>query len=200
MTTAPALISPAPVSVSPPSITLPASVTPPPAAPSTAAVFDSAVAPARERTRFALMFGPFASTAEAEKLERTLIRAGHGTVRTRQATAPAMYAVLIERVPTANDARAIIATLREQGIGEAAMTSTDPVGVRVGDPRPLRGAVELAERLRKAGYRVRVAAQPTERAAYVIRHGNFATRDEAEARHRELTRLSVPSAQVVPVR
>jgi cell division septation protein DedD len=95
----------------------------------------------------------------------------------------------------------IIAALREHGIGEASIASTDPVAVRVGDARPLRGAVELAERLRKAGYRVRVAAQsPTERAGYVIRHGSFATRDEAEARHRELARLSVPSAQVVPVR
>jgi len=80
------------------------------------------------------------------------------------------------------------------------MTSTDPVVVRIGEPRPLRGAVELADRLRKAGYRVRVAAQPGERVAYVIRHGSFATRDEAEARHRELARLSVPSAQVVSVR
>jgi hypothetical protein len=47
---------------------------------------------------------------------------------------------------------------------------------------------------------VRVAAQPSEGVAYVIRHGSFATRDEAEARHRELARLSVPSAQVVSVR
>jgi hypothetical protein len=74
------------------------------------------------------------------------------------------------------------------------------VAVRVGEPRPLRGAVELADRLRKAGYRVRVAAQAGEGVAYVIRHGSFATRDEAEARHRELARLSVPSAQVVSVR
>jgi polysaccharide biosynthesis transport protein len=200
VTTAPALVSPPPVNAPPPSITPRASITPPPVAPSTAAVFESAAAPAREATRFALMFGPFASTAEAEKLERTLIKAGHDTVRTRQATSPAVYAVLIERVPTPNDARAIIAALREQGIGDASIASTDPVAVRVGDLRPLRGAVELAERLRKAGHRVRVAAQPSERVAYVIRHGSFATRDEAEARHRELARLSVPSAQVVPVR
>jgi uncharacterized protein involved in exopolysaccharide biosynthesis/Mrp family chromosome partitioning ATPase len=194
MTTPPALVSPAPVSAPPPSIT------PPPAAPSTAAVFESPSAPARDATRFGLMFGPFASTAEAEKLERTLIKAGHDSVRTRRATSPAVYAVLIDRVPTPNDARAIIAALREQGMGDASIASTDPVAVRVGEPRPLRGAVELAERLRKAGYRVRVAAQPSERVAYVIRHGSFATRDEAEARNRELARLSVPFAQVVPVR
>jgi cell division protein FtsN len=165
-----------------------------------AAVFEAPIPPAQDARRFGLMFGPFASTAEAEKVERTLIKAGHDSLRTRQAPGPALYAVLIERVPTAQDARAIISALREQGLGEASITSTDPVVVRVAEPRPLRGAVELADRLRKAGYRVRVAAQPGERVGYVIRHGSFATRDEAEARNRELARLNVPSAQVVPVR
>ena len=112
-----------------------------------------------------------------------------------------MYAVLIERIPTVNEARALIGVLREQAIGEAAVVSTEPVVVRVGDAYPLRGAVALAERVRKAGYRVRVAAQPSDKGgAYVVRHGNFATREEAEARSRELARLSVPAAQVVPVR
>jgi cell division protein FtsN len=153
-----------------------------------------------EPARFALVYGPFASAAEAEKLERTLIRAGHGTVRRRQEAGPTMYAVLIERVPTAHDARTIINALREQGMGEASVASTDPLVVRVGERRPLRGAVELAERVRKAGYQVRVAAERNERAAYIIRHGDFATRGEAEARRRELARLRVPAAQVVQVR
>jgi hypothetical protein len=47
---------------------------------------------------------------------------------------------------------------------------------------------------------VRVAAQPGVRGAFMIRHGTFATRDEAETRSRELDRLSVPPAQVVQVR
>ena len=47
---------------------------------------------------------------------------------------------------------------------------------------------------------MRVAAQPTDQVAFLIRHGSFATREEAEARSRELARLSVPAAQVVPVR
>jgi cell division septation protein DedD len=154
----------------------------------------------KEGSRFAVMFGPFATAADADKLERTLIRAGHPTVRTRADAGPTVFAVLIERVPTAHDARTMINVLREQGMGEATIASTEPLVVRVGDPRPLRGAVELAERVRKAGYQVRVAARPNPSVAYIIRHGNFATRDEAEARSRELTRLSVPAAQVVQVR
>ena len=150
--------------------------------------------------RFAVMFGPFTAAADAEKLERTLIRAGHETLRTRRDAGPTVYAVLIERVPTAHDARTIINVLREQGVGEASIASTDPLVVRVGEPRPLRGAVELAERVRKAGHQVRVAAQPNDRVPYVIRHGSFPTREEAEARSRELARLSVPAAQIVQVR
>jgi succinoglycan biosynthesis transport protein ExoP len=157
-------------------------------------------APVKAPTRFAVMFGPFASSAEAETLELTLIKAGHDTLRTRQGAGPSVYAVLIERVPTAQEARTIISVLREQAIGESTVVSTEPVVVRVGELHALRGAVALAERVRKAGYRVRVAAQSTDKVEYVIRHGSFASREEAEARSRELARLSVPAAQVVPVR
>jgi hypothetical protein len=65
---------------------------------------------------------------------------------------------------------------------------------------PLRGAVELAERVRAAGYQVRVAAQAGEAVTFVIRHGNFPSHEEAEAKARELSRLSLPGAQVVQVR
>ena len=75
-----------------------------------------------------------------------------------------------------------------------------PAGLAMGWDEWMRhDAVALAERVRKAGYHVRLAAQRGERAAYVIRHGRFATRDEAEARIRELARLGVSSAQVVQV-
>jgi cell division septation protein DedD len=159
------------------------------------------VAKAQAAARFAVVFGPFASATDAEKVEHTLIRAGHAIVRTRRDPGPTVYAVLIERVPTAHEARMLVNVLREQGIGEAVIASTDPLAVRVGELRPLRGAVQLAERVRKAGHRVRVAAQqPSDGIAYVIRHGSFATRDEAETRRRELARLKVPAAQVVQVR
>jgi cell division protein FtsN len=153
----------------------------------------------REVLRFAILYGPFASTADAERVERALIRAGHQTVRTRRDPGPTLYAVLIERVASEAEAHAIVTALRERGVAEATVASTDPLVVRVGDLRPLRGAVELAERVRQAGYRVRVAAQDSGRVAYVVRHGRFATRDEAEARSRELARLGVPAAQVVQV-
>jgi hypothetical protein len=156
--------------------------------------------PVSEATRFAVVFGPFTSADEADRLERTLIRAGHAVVRTRRDPGPTVFAVLIERIPTTQEAAAIGERLRGEGLGEAVIASTDPVVLRVGDPRPLRGAVELAERVRKAGHHVRVAAQASERVAYLIRHGSFATREEAEARSRELSRLGVPAAQVVQVR
>ena len=149
--------------------------------------------------RFAVEFGPFAATVDAERVERQLIQAGHETARLRQPTGGGLYSVLLERMPAGRDAEALAATLREQGFAEAAVARPDPPAVRLGEPAPLRGAVELAERARALGYAVRVAAQPGEAVAYVIRHGNFASRLEAEAKAAELGRLGL-SHQVIQVR
>jgi polysaccharide biosynthesis transport protein len=151
--------------------------------------------------RFAIEFGPFGSTAEAERLERRLTQAGYQTVRFRQSQpGAAVYAVLIERMPPGRDASSVVVALREKGVGEATVLGTDSPSVRVGDPVPLRGAVELAERVRAAGYQVRVAAQAGEAVTFVIRHGNFPSHEEAEAKGRELSRFSLPGSQVVQVR
>ena len=112
----------------------------------------------------------------------------------------AVYAVLIERMPPGRDAASVVAALREKGVGEATVLATDSPSVRVGEPVPLRGAVELAERVRAAGYQVRVAAQAGAAVTFVIRHGNFPSHEEAEAKARELSRLSLPGSQVVQVR
>src|SRR5437667_8704961 len=168
-----------------------------------APVASALAAPPRASTpaaRFAIEFGPFFSASEAEKLERRLTEAGYPTVRSRQPTGSAVYAVLIERVPTAHEGKTVAAALREQGLGEAVVVSTDPLVLRVGAPLPLRGAVELAERVRAAGHQVRVAAQPGEASALVVRHGAFPSRDEAEAKRRELGQLDLPAHQVVQVR
>jgi hypothetical protein len=153
--------------------------------------------PAAPAARFAVEFGPFPTATEAESVERALSQAGHQTVRFRQQAGTAVYAVLVERIPTLRDAQAIAAGLRDQGLGDGAVVGTsEPYTVRVGEPLPLRGAVQLAERVRAAGHRVRVAAQAGEAVTYVIRHGNFASREEAEAKGRELVRLGLPNQAV----
>jgi uncharacterized protein involved in exopolysaccharide biosynthesis/Mrp family chromosome partitioning ATPase/cell division septation protein DedD len=142
--------------------------------------------------RFAVEFGPFLTGAEAEKTERQLNQAGHQTVRFRQQTGAALYAVLLERVPGTREAEALVTTLREQGFPDpAALGAGETITVRVGEPMLLRAAVELAESLRGKGHQVRVAAQPGEAQTFVIRHGNFASREEAEARAAELGRLGL---------
>src|SRR5206468_2143064 len=100
--------APTPPEAMPPAPPAPATVTTPPA-------------------RFAIEFGPFFSASEAEKLERRLTEAGYPTVRSRQPTGSAVYAVLIERVPTAHEGKTVAAALREQGLGEAVVVSTDPL-------------------------------------------------------------------------
>jgi hypothetical protein len=153
--------------------------------------------PAEGSTRFAVEFGPFPTAGEAERVERQLSQAGHQTVRFRQQTGAALYAVLIERVA---DPETLIGALREQGFSDAAVVRPGAgPSVRVGEPMVLRGAVQLAERLRAQGHQVRIAAQPGEAITFVIRHGNFASREEAEQRSGDLSRMGLTN-HVVRVR
>jgi polysaccharide biosynthesis transport protein len=170
---------------------VPAVAPPPASTPTPAPPAATPSAPAR----FAVELGPFVTTADAERVERELTQAGFQTARFRQQTGAGLYAVLIERLPAGRDAQALITTLRGQGFA-AAVVRQDPPAVRLGEPQPLRGAVELAERARTLGHPVRVAAEPGEAVAYIIRHGNFASRTEAETKAEELGRLGL-SPQVI---
>ncbi|MBI2217743.1 MAG: polysaccharide biosynthesis tyrosine autokinase [Candidatus Rokubacteria bacterium] len=153
--------------------------------------------PAPGSSRFAVELGPFFTAAEAERVERRLGDAGYPTVRFRQQTGTTVYGVLIERVPTARDAQALVSMLREHGFPEpVVLGSTQPLSVRVGDVVPLRAAVQLAERLRGAGHQVRVAAQAGEAISFMIRHGNFTSPAEAEAKSQELARLGLATQPV----
>jgi hypothetical protein len=149
--------------------------------------------------RFAVELGPFLTSDDVERVERQLIQAGLPTTRLRQQTGAGLYAVLIERMPAGRDAQTLSATLRGQGFADVAIVRQDPPTIRVGEPQPLRGAVELAERARALGHPVRVAAEPGEAVAYVIRHGQFASRGDAEMKAEELGRLGL-SHQVIQVR
>ncbi len=177
---------PASAAPSRPPATAPAAPATPPAAPAAA--------------RFAIEFGPFMTAPEAERVERQLNEAGYPTVRFRQQTGAALYAVLIEKMPSARDAQALVVSLRQQGFAEAFVVGErEPLSVQVGLPLPLRGAVQTAERLRASGHQVRVAAQPGEAVVFALRHGNFATSGEAEAKGQELMRLGLGN-QVVRVK
>ncbi len=187
--TGPAVVSPPPVADAP--------VAPPPPGGFEMAANASA-APAAPR--FAVEFGPFMSVSEAERTERELNQAGHQTVRFRQQGGSAVYAVLIEQVPSMREAQVLVSTLRQQGFPEAmVLAGGQSFSVRIGEPLALRGAVQLAEQLRSRGHQVRLAGQPGEATSFVIRHGNFATRQEAEDKSAELERLGLPN-HVVQVR
>jgi cell division protein FtsN len=199
------------VPAAPPAPATPQSLAPPAATPTV--VVRSAAAPpplpaprpaagaatAPSAPRFAVEFGPFVASDDADRVERQLSQAGHQTVRFRQQTGAAVYAVLIEPVPSAREAQALVGTLRQQGFGDAQIVAGDPPSVSVGPPVPLRGAVQIAERLRAEGHAVRIAARAGEATVFVIRHGNFTTSEEAETRALELRRLGLDN-QVVRVR
>jgi len=190
-----------------PAVTPPAPVERPaqaaPATPQAAAAAKPTVQPGAAPAagaRYAVEFGPFMTAPEAERVERQLSEAGYPTVRFRQQTGAALYAILIEKMPSAREAQSLVASLRQQGFADAFVVGErEPLSVQVGLPLPLRGAVQTAERLRASGHRVRVAAQPGEAVMFALRHGNFATSGEAEAKGQELMRLGLGN-QVVRVK
>ena len=151
-------------------------------------------APVAQGPRFAVEFGPFLTPVDAERTERQVNQVGYQTVRFRQQTGAGLYGVFVEHLAGPREAQALVKTLGEQGFPEAIVLDTgETLGVRVGDARLLRGAVQLGESLRAKGYQVRVAAQPGEAQTFVIRHGNFGSREEAETRGGELARLGLPN-------
>ena len=173
---------------------------PTPAAPAPAPATSRAVPAPGETAHFALELGPYATVGEAERVERQLNQAGHPTVRVGQQTGGAVYAVLIEEIPTAGDARVLVGALHARGFRDArVLGGGPPLTVQVGGPLPLRGAVQVAEELRADGHEVRVTVRPGEATMYLVRHGSFATSEEAEVRARELVRLGL-AGQVVRAR
>lgn len=142
--------------------------------------------------RYALEFGPFLTAGEAEGVERRLNSAGFPTVRFRQQGGANLYGVFLERLPGLKEAEAAVERLKAEGFPQAVIVGDGgDLSVRVGEPAPLRTAVQVAEKLRASGHKVRVAVQPGEALRLAIRHGNFASEEEARARGQDLARQGV---------
>jgi cell division septation protein DedD len=192
-------------SASPPPATPPASASPPatapPAAPAPARDEPrEAAAPAPAPVRYALALGTFAVSEDAERVEAKLNQAGFSTVRFRQQVPAKLFAVLIASLRDPEEGQTTIERLQKDGYAQGVLlVGRTGVTVRVGAPTPLRTAVQLAEKLRGAGYDARVATEPTRAGQVSLRHGNFASRAEADEASREVARLGVPN-EVIQIR
>ncbi len=192
-------------SASPPPATPPASASPPAAAPPAAPAPArdeprEAAAPAPAPVRYALALGTFAVPEDAERVEAKLNQAGFSTVRFRQQVPAKLFAVLIASLRDPEEGQTTIERLQKDGYAQGVlMVGRTGVTVRVGVPTPLRTAVQLAEKLRGAGYDARVATEPTRAGQVSLRHGNFASRAEADEASREVTHLGVPN-EVIQIR
>ena len=204
---------PPPVASTPPAAaTPPASPAPPPAAPAApapareeprdvvAAAPTAAVPPTPAPVRYALALGTFAVPEDAEHVEAKLNQAGFSTVRFRQQVPAKLFAVLVASLKDPEEGQATIERLQKDGYAQSVLlVGRSGVTVRVGAPTPLRTAVQLAEKLRGAGYDARVSTEPTRAGQVSLRHGNFASRAEAEEASREVARLGVPN-EVIQIR
>jgi cell division septation protein DedD len=207
---------PVPVSPEPPAPPPAASATPPPATPPASAsppatAPPAAPAPTREEPRetaasapaplrYALALGTFAVPEDAERVEAKLNQAGFSTVRFRQQVPAKLFAVLIASLKDPEEGQTTIERLQKDGYAQSVLlVGRTGVTVRVGTPTPLRTAVQLAEKLRGAGYDARVSTEPTRAGQVSLRHGNFASRAEADEASREVARLGVPN-EVIQIR
>jgi hypothetical protein len=149
---------------------------------------------------YALAIGTFALAEDAERIEARLNQAGFSTVRFRQQASAKLFSVLVTEIHDTDEAQGIVERLRQERFDQAVvLAAKDGLAVRVAQSVPLRTAVKTAEQLRGAGYEARVIGEAS-RAGYIaLRHGNFATRREAEAASGEIARLGVPN-EVIQVR
>ena len=150
--------------------------------------------------RYALALGTFPLSEDAERVEAKLNQAGFSTVRFRLQTPAKLFAVQVSSLKDPEEGQATVERLQKEGHPPSVLlVGRTGVTVRVGPPMPLRTAVQLAEKLRAGGYDARVATEPTRAGQVSLRHGNFASRAEAEAASREVARLGVPN-EVIQVR
>jgi len=150
--------------------------------------------------RYVLALGTFAVAEDAERVEAKLNQAGFSTVRFRQQAPTKLFAVHVSSLKDPEEGQQTVERLAKEGYPPSVlMVGRNGVIVRVGSATPLRTAVQLAEKLRGAGYDARVATEPTRAGQVSLRHGNFASRAEAEAVSREVARLGVPN-EVIQVR
>lgn len=162
---------------------------------------EAAAAPATPApVRYALALGTYSLSEDAERVEAKLNQAGFSTVRFRLQTPAKLFAVQVSSLKDPEEGQATVERLQKEGHPSSVLlVGRADVTVRVGPPTPLRTAVQLAEKLRAAGYDARVATESTRAGQVSLRHGNFASRAEAEAVSREVSRLGVPN-EVIQVR
>ena len=197
-----------PPAAAPPAPVAPTPVTPPPAPvvktppPERAEDPREAAAPpvTPPPVRYALALGTFPLSEDAERVEAKLNQAGFSTVRFRQQTPSKLFAVQVSSLKDPEEGQATVERLQKEGHPPSVLlVGRTDVTIRVGPSVPLRTAVQLAEKLRAAGYDARVATEPTRAGQVSLRHGNFASRAEAEEASREVARLGVPN-EVIQVR
>jgi len=152
------------------------------------------------RARYALALGNFAVEEDAERAEAQLNQVGISTVRFRQQSPERRFSVAIRRLDGDTETTVGLdgATANEL-IPPAASAAEGSAPLWVAKALSLSDAVALAERLKASGYDARIAAEARKAGPITLRHGNFISRQEAEAASRQIAQLGVAN-EVVKVK
>jgi hypothetical protein len=150
--------------------------------------------------RFTIELGMLFTDADAERVERQLNEAGYQTVRFRQDPHGASaYTVVVEHARDSRETDTILSALRDAGLVGTVHRGAGGFSVHADAALARRSAEVVARRLRAGGYGARVVAEPGTAATFVLRHGSYSTRRDAEQTSRALERLGLPN-QVVQLR
>lgn len=184
----------------------------PPAAPQTpgsAPAVQTAPTPEPSRVQepskpgeFTLDFGPFATDADAEAVEKRLSRLGASTIRHRKRSASALYAVKLGEFQTPAEAKEAMERLRARHPalkpGKVEPEAEGRIRIVVERLFPLREAVALAAQLRTEGFAVRVETAPGAAPLFTLQLAGAYDLKIARAKSEEFRGYGVPNA-VVPV-
>lgn len=142
---------------------------------------------------FRIQVGAFRDPQNADRLAERLRGEGADVVVGGAAGESESLYRIVARPPDGETIGSLAERLR--GLGQR--VEETPGGVVVGEPVPVRGAIETTRQLRGHGVRVRLERVPAQAAGLrTVRVGSYATLDDAERARGELVARGYPAAIV----
>lgn len=143
-------------------------------------------APSATAKGYTVQVGAMAQQANAEALKKKLETLGYPTTVRKGSGFASKHTVTVGDPVEKNDAEATIRRLGVDGFPSTLIPMEGKYSPLVGSFVNLDDAIDMARELQKKNYRPKITSKPATTAIFQVRHGQFATRDEALKRGEEL--------------